>query len=254
MNITIQGEAVPALGLGTWQLTGATCVKTVEQALALGYRHIDTAQAYNNEHEVGQGIRNSGVARADIFLVTKVRPQNFHYQQTLDSTQESLRKLDTDFIDLLLLHWPNPDIPLEETLRAMQALQRAGSIKHIGVSNFSPDLVQEAAQQATIFCNQVEFHPYHRQDALVAQAREMDYLLTAYSPLDRGKVLGDSMLKEIGVAHNKSVAQVVLRWLVQQGVSTIPKATGEKHLASNFAIFDFALSDEEMSRIHSLPN
>jgi 2,5-diketo-D-gluconate reductase B len=182
ITITVQGQPVPALGFGTWPLKGEACRQGVEHALALGYRHLDTAQGYENEAEVGRGLKNSGVPRDQIFLVTKVRPQNFAYNQTLQSSYESLRKLDSGYIDLLLLHWPNTNIPVAETMRAMRKLQDEGVIRHIGVSNFSPAQVHAAAQHATIFCNQVEYHPYLAQNELIAQARQMEYLFVAYSP------------------------------------------------------------------------
>jgi len=248
----IQGKNVPALGFGTWQLRGEDCVRGVDHALSVGYRHIDTAQAYGNEAEVGRAIKKSGVARDDVFLVTKVRQQDFHHARVLETTQESLKKLDAGYIDLLLMHWPNPDIPLAETLGAMNELQASGLVHHIGVSNFSPTLVEEAQRYATIFSNQVEYHPYKSQTALVQQAQKEDYLLVAYSPLDRGKVQGDAALQEIGRAHGKSPAQVTLRWLVQQGVSTIPKAGSDQHRQDNWDIFDFELSDEEMKAVFAL--
>ncbi len=250
---TIKGEKVPSLGLGTWRLTGEECTKAVERALALGYRHIDTAQVYGNEGEVGRGIQSSGVDREEIFLVTKVWTSDFSYERTVQSTRESLRKLCTDYVDLLLMHWPNPSVPLEETLGAMRELQEEGSVRHVGVSNFPPSMVEEAAQHATVFCNQVEYHPYRAQDGLLEQAREMDYLLTAYSPVARGAVLNDGTLLEIGKAHGKTPAQVALRWLIQQEkVAAIPKARSEDHLKSNLDVFDFELSDEEMERIFEL--
>ncbi len=252
MNLMIQGKNVPALGFGTWQLRGEDCVRGVDHALSVGYRHIDTAQAYGNEAEVGRAIKKSGVARDDVFLVTKVRQQDFHHARVLETTQESLKKLDAGYIDLLLMHWPNPDIPLAETLGAMNELQASGLVHHIGVSNFSPTLVEEAQRYATIFSNQVEYHPYKSQTALVQQAQKEDYLLVAYSPLDRGKVQGDAALQEIGRAHGKSPAQVTLRWLVQQGVSTIPKAGSDQHRQDNWDIFDFELSDEEMKAVFAL--
>ena len=252
MNLTVQGEKVPALGFGTWQLRGDECVKGVDHALQVGYRHLDTAQSYENEAEVGRGIKQSGVPRDEIFLVTKVRQQDFHHDRVLATTHESLRKLDAGYIDLLLMHWPNPDIPLEETLGAMNELQASGLVRHIGVSNFSPALVDEAKRYATIFSNQIEYHPYKAQDALVAQAKKEDYLLVAYSPLDRGKVQHDAMLQKIGQAHGKTPAQVTLRWLVQQGVSTIPKAGSNEHRQANWDIFDFELSEQEMKAIFAL--
>jgi diketogulonate reductase-like aldo/keto reductase len=249
----IKGEKVPSLGLGTWRLSGEECVKAVERALALGYRHIDTAQMYANEGEVGRGIRDSSVDREEIFLVTKVRTSSFSYDAVIRSTRESLKKLQTEYVDLLLMHWPNPSVPLGETLGAMTELQEEGSVKHVGVSNFPPSMVEEAARYATVFCNQVEYHPYTAQDELLQQAKEMDYLLTAYSPVAKGRVLNDATLKEIGEAHSKTPAQVALRWLIQQEkVVAIPKAASEDHLNSNFDIFDLELSDEEMELIFAL--
>lgn len=251
-SLTIQGQPVPTLGFGTWPLKGEECRLGVEDALALGYRHIDTAQGYENEAEVGQAMKRAGIPREEVFLVTKVRPGNFTYDKTLSSSYASLKKLDAGYIDLLLLHWPNPDVPLAETLRAMRKLQDEGIMRHIGVSNFSTALVEESAQHATIFCNQVEFHPYHPQRELLAQAKQMDYLLTAYSPVARGKVMTDPVLQQIGAAHGKTPAQVALRWLVQQGASVIPKAASNEHRRANLAIFDFALSTEEMAAIDAL--
>ena len=249
----IKREKVPALGLGTWRLSGQGCVRAVERALALGYRHIDTAQMYANEGDVGRGIRNSSVDREEIFLVTKVRTSSFSHDDVIRSTHESLKKLQTEYVDLLLMHWPNPSVPLGETLGAMTELQEEGSVKHAGVSNFPPSMVEEAARYATVFCNQVEYHPYRAQDELLEQAREMDYLLTAYSPVAKGRVSKDATLREIGEFHGKTPAQVALRWLIQQEkVAAIPKAASEDHLRSNLDIFDFELSDEEMEHIFVL--
>jgi 2,5-diketo-D-gluconate reductase B len=250
---TIKGEKVASLGLGTWRLSGEECVRSVERALALGYRHIDTAQMYANESEVGRGIRNSSVDREEIFLVTKVRTSSFSHDDVIRSTRESLKKLQTEYVDLLLMHWPNPSVPLGETLGAMTELQEEGSVKHAGVSNFSPSMVEKATRHAGVFCNQVEYHPYRAQDELLEQARGMDYLLTAYSPVAKGRVLNDATLKEIGEAYGKTPAQVALRWLIQQEkVAAIPKAASEDHLRSNFDIFDFGLSNEDMKRIFAL--
>ena len=250
---TIKGEKVPSLGLGTYRLSGGECERAVERALSLGYRHIDTAQMYRNEEEVGRGIQGSGVDREEIFLTTKVWPSDFSYERTIQTTRESLKKLDTDRVTLLLMHWPSRDVPLEETLSAMRELQEEGSVRHIGVSNFPPSGVQEAAQHAEVFCNQVEYHPYEAQDELLGQAKEMDYLLTAYRPLSRGSILNDETLREIGEAHGKTGAQVALRWLIQQEkVAAIPKATSEEHLKANFDVFDFELNDEEMERVSEL--
>ncbi len=250
---TIKGEQVPSLGLGTYRLTGDACERAVRRALAMGYRHVDTAQMYGNEAEVGQGIEDAGVDRGEIFLTTKVWPSDFAHDSLISKTRESLKKLRTEFVDLLLMHWPGDGVPLGETLGAMRELQEEGAVLRIGVSNFSPSLVEEAAGHAEIFCNQVQYHPYRRQDDLREQAQELDYLLTAYTPLSRGGVQDDATLKEIGEAHGKTATQVALRWLVQQEkVSAIPKATGEDHLGENLDVFDFELSEEEMDRVFSL--
>jgi 2,5-diketo-D-gluconate reductase B len=250
---TIKGEKVPSLGLGTYRLTGDACEVAVERALGMGYRHVDTAQMYGNEAEVGRGLEDSGVERGEIFLTTKVWPSDFAHDRVISKTRESLKKLRTDYVDLLLMHWPPDGVPLGETLEAIGELKDEGGVLHIGVSNFSPSLLEEAMGYAEIFCNQVQYHPYRSQDALLEQARELDYLLTAYTPLSRGGVQGDAILKEIGEAHGKTATQVALRWLVQQEkVSAIPKATGEEHLAENLDVCDFELSEEEMSRVFSL--
>jgi 2,5-diketo-D-gluconate reductase B len=250
---TLRGKKVPSLGLGTYRLTGDACERAVERALAMGYRHVDTAQMYGNEAEVGRGIEDSGVERGEIFLTTKIWPSDFAHDRVISKTRESLKKLRTDYVDLLLMHWPGDGVPLGETLGAMRELQEEGSVLHIGVSNFSPSLVEDATEHAEIFCNQVQYHPYRNQDALLDQSQKMDYLLTAYTPLSRGGVQDDATLRDIGEAHGKTATQVALRWLVQQEkVSAIPKATGEEHLGENLDVFDFELSEEEMDRIFSL--
>ena len=251
--VEVQGVRVPALGYGTWQLVGNDCSEGVRNALELGYRHIDTAQGYDNEEQVGEGLRRSGVSRDEVFLVTKVRPDNFRHDDAQTSTRASLRKLGTDYVDLLLLHWPNDDVPLDETLGALAELQEEGAVRHLGVSNFPPSLAKDANDITRIFANQVEYHPYLSQPNLTEQAVELDYMLTAYSPLGQGRVIDDSVLEEIGEAHGKTAAQVGLRWLIQQDhVATIPKAASESHRRSNLDIFDFELSDDEMQRIHDL--
>ncbi len=250
---TIKGERIPSLGLGTYRLTGEACSRAVERALSMGYRHVDTAQMYGNEAEVGQGIEASGVDREEVFVTTKVWPSDFEHDRVIRTTHESLRKLGVDHIDLLLMHWPPNGVPLGETLGAMRELQDEGSVRHIGVSNFSTALVEEAAEHAEIFCNQVEYHAYRDQGDILAQAQNMDYLLTAYRPLSRSGAGDDATLREIGEAHGKTAAQAALRWLIQQEkVSAIPKASSEDHLQANLDVFDFELSDEEMDRVSGL--
>lgn len=167
----VQGVEVPALGLGTWELNGTACRDAVEHALALGYRHLNTAQGYDNEAFVGEGLQRSGVPREEIFLVTKVKPDNFRRERVLASTRESLTKLRTDYVDLLLMHWPNPEVPLAETLGALLELRDQGAVRRLGVSNFPAKLVDKAQEVARIFANQVEYHPYLGQETLLEQAR-----------------------------------------------------------------------------------
>ena len=249
----VQGVSVPALGLGTWDLRGEACTEAVHHALSLGYRHIDTAQGYDNEEFVGAGLQKAGIARDEIFLVTKVKPDNFRREAVLTSTTESLGKLQTDYVDLLLMHWPNPDVSLDETLGAFLELHQQGAVRHIGVSNFPSKLMDKAQEITKIFANQVEYHPYLSQETLLEQARTQDYLLTAYSPIAQGQVTDDPALQEIGEAHGKSAVQVTLRWLIQQDrVAAIPKAASEKNRVNNLDIFNFELSDDEMARIFGL--
>lgn len=249
----IRGVRVPALGFGTYRLLGDDCRKSVEDALAIGYRHIDTAQAYDNEEHVGEGLARSGVAREEIFLVTKLKPANFRRDLAISTAEESLRKLGVDYVDLLLLHWPNPEVPLQETLGALGELQAQGKVRQVGVSNFSSSLVREASRHVDVFANQVEYHPFLSQRTLLELAESLDYLLTAYSPIAKGAAAEDDVLSAIGKGHGKSPVQVTLRWLVQQQrVAAIPKASSTEHRRNNFDIFDFALSEDEMRRISDL--
>jgi 2,5-diketo-D-gluconate reductase B len=252
-TIEIQGTKVPAVGLGTWQITGPACVEAVSDALALGYRHIDTARAYRNEREVGEGIRASGVPREDIFLVTKVPPSSAAPDRLRASCEASLADLGVDSVDLLLLHWPAPQVPLADTLGAMAALRDEGRIAHLGVSNFPPRLLREALELAPVLNDQVEFHPYERQGALVDIARETDVLITAYSPLARGRVANDPTLLEIGAAHGKTPGQVALRWLLDHPKTcVVPKASSHERRVENLDVFDFELGDDERARIDAL--
>jgi diketogulonate reductase-like aldo/keto reductase len=262
-HATVGGVDVPALGLGTWRLTGDQCREAVETALELGYRHIDTAQAYRNERQVGDAIAASDVPREDVFLATKLGAKGRAYDDVLRTTEESLSRLGTDYLDLLLIHWPNGSPPGSlnpfssgptnaETLEAMNELVERGKVRNIGVSNFDVDLLDEAREHsdAPILTNQVQYHPFWDQQALLDYCRIHDVLLTAYSPLGHGGVLDDPVLERIGRHHGKTAAQVALRWLVQQeGVVTIPKATSRDHLAANLDVFNFELTDAEMREI-----
>ena len=254
IQIDLPGGTMPALGLGTWQLKGDAATEAVTHALDLGYRHVDTAQMYDNERAVGAGLKATDVDRDAVFLTTKVWRDDLKYRAFVEAADESLRRLDTDYVDLLLIHWPNEEVELQETLDALQEVQHREKTKHIGVSNFPPALVREALRHAPgLVCNQVEYHPYLSQAPLLDVLREREMILTAYSPLARGEIFGEAAVLEIAETHGKSPAQVVLRWHLQQDrVAAIPKAASAKHREANFDIFDFALSDSEMARLHGL--
>lgn len=254
IHIDIPGARVPALGFGTWQLAGSDAADAVEHALALGYRHIDTARLYENEREVGRGIAASGVPRDEIWLTTKVPPGSLDRTALLAAAEDSLTRLATDYVDLLLIHWPDTAVPLDETLHAMAEVRQRGGARYLGVSNFPPPMLEEAlAIEPDLVTNQVEYHPLLAQDALLALCRQRGMFLTAYSPLARGKVLYREEVTEVAAVHGRSAAQVVLRWLVQQeGVAAIPKAASREHRESNLAIFDFELSRDEVALISSL--
>lgn len=250
---TIQGRRVPALGLGTWKLTGRACRDAVAHALGLGYRHVDTAQSYENEEQVGAGLRDAGVDRDDVFVTTKLWIGDLDPAGVRRSAEASLRRLGTGYADLVLIHWPTPDMDLPGALDALRALQDEGRIRHLGVSNFTPSLLRQALRHAPIFCNQVEYHPFLGQDRLRELALRHDVLLTAYSPIARGRVNDDPTLRDIAATHGKSPVQVTLRWLLQQDhVAAVPKAARPAHQAANLDVFDFTLSDDEMDRIFDL--
>jgi 2,5-diketo-D-gluconate reductase B len=253
--IECNGARMPVFGMGTWALRDATAERMVTDALALGVRHIDTARMYGNERQVGAGIRASNVPRSEIFLTTKILPRELKADDARRAAADSLANLDVGYIDLLLIHWPNADVPLRETLGVFAELKRSGAVKHIGVSNFTAAMVDDAVAlcDEPLVTNQVEFHPYLDQTKVLAACRRHGLSLTAYSPLAQGKVTGDPVLESIGVGHEKSAGQVALRWLVQHdGVAVIPRSSRRERLAENAAIFDFSLSNDEMQRVSSL--
>jgi diketogulonate reductase-like aldo/keto reductase len=252
--IEANGARIPAIGLGTWELRGRTCARLVEQALRLGYRHIDTAQAYENEREVGDGLRASGVKRDEIFLTTKIWTTHFAAKDLERSAKESLARLRLTEIDLLLLHWPSSQVPLAETLGALARVRQAGLARHIGVSNFTVALIEEAvaACPEPLVCDQVEYHPYLDQTKVKEACARQGMALVAYSPVARGRIKGDETLSRIGAGFRKTPAQVCLRWLVQQNVAAIPRTSKLERLSENIEIFDFELSDEDMRQISEM--
>ena len=252
--VSANGARIPALGFGTFRLPGPDTLRMVPAALKLGFRHIDTAQIYGNEAEVGAGIAASGVNRADIFLTTKVWVDRFGHDALIASVDESLKKLRTDYVDLLLLHWPAGHA-LPEPVGALNEVVKAGKVRHIGVSNFNIAQMQEAIGLSAVplVTNQVEYHPYLDQGPVIRAARAAGLSVTAYYAMADGKVFGDPVLKQIAAAKGRSVAQVVLRWVLQQdGLVALSKTASETRAAENFAVFDFELTAEDMAAIHAL--
>lgn len=248
------GANIPLLGLGTWDIRGDVCRRIVEQALRLGYRHIDTATAYENEREVGDGIRKSGIPREQIHVTTKVWYTNLSPADVLRSARESLARLKLEYVDLLLIHWPNSSVPLDQSIAALCKAKRDGMAKNIGISNFTTALIDQAVRYSTepLATNQVEMHPYLDQSKVMAACKANGISVTAYSPIVRGRAGDDPVLIKIGKAHKKSAAQVCLRFLVQQGVIVIPRTSKVERLSENSEIFDFELSPAEMKEIHGL--
>lgn len=249
------GTTIPKIGLGTWQLWGEHCAEIVEAALRAGYRHVDTAQGYTNEEFVGEGLAASLVPRDEVFITTKVTPDNLADGTLQRSVDDSLRKLRVSEIDLLLLHWPNPRIPLDGTIKALNAVKRDGQTRHIGLSNFTSRLLEEAwnLTDEPFAAEQIEYHPYLDQKKMLAALRRHGMTIIAFCPIALGKVVGDPDIEAIARAHGRSAVQTTLRWLIQQpDVVAIPKTARADRLAENRNVFDFALSEAEMERMNAL--
>ncbi|HEX5210376.1 MAG TPA: aldo/keto reductase [Pseudolabrys sp.] len=246
--------SIPAIGFGTSPLTGGLSADTIFAALQAGYRHIDTARKYGTEPAVGEAVRGSRIARGDIFLTTKVSHENLRVSDFARSLDQSLRALRVDYVDLLMVHWPNPSIALEETMPALAIAKRRGLARHIGVANFNVALLDKAVALCPepLVALQAEYHPYLDQSKLLAAARRHRLVFIAYCPLARGRLFGDPVLDDIAKKHGRSVAQVALRWLIQQDVAVIPFSSKPKRIVDNFDVFDFSLSDDEMARIAAL--
>jgi 2,5-diketo-D-gluconate reductase B len=255
LRLSVGAAHIPVLGCGTWELRGEACARIVAEALRLGFRHIDTAQAYENEAAVGDGLRASGVRREDVFVTTKVRPQLVSQGALQRSVEDSLARLSLDHVDLLLIHWPNPEIAIAESMAALSDAMRKGMTRHIGVSNFTIATLAEAVRVSPepIVTNQIEYHPYLDQQRLLAAIRGHGLAVTAYCPIALGKVVGDPVITDIARAHGKTEAQVTLRWLVQEGdVIAIPRTSRIERLRENLDIFDFELSTDDMDRMGAL--
>jgi diketogulonate reductase-like aldo/keto reductase len=253
-TVSAHGANMPAIGFGTMTFP-ERAAELVAYSINCGYRLIDTARKYGTEEEVGKGIRASGIAREDLWVTTKVTELNAREADFLNSAETSLKALQLDYVDLLLVHWPQPKVPFSETLGALAKAKRAGLARNIGVSNFTLAMLEEAVQVCPepLITNQLEYHAYLPQDRMLAALEKHGMILTAYCPVARGKLLDDPVLGEIATAHGKTTAQVALRWMIQQPmVAAVPRALTEEHIAENLDVFDFTLSDDEMRRISAL--
>jgi diketogulonate reductase-like aldo/keto reductase len=254
-TVVANGARIPVVGFGTYGMSRPDMLRMIPTALKAGFRHIDTAQIYDNEVEVGECIAASGIPRSEIFVTTKVWVSNYPKRRFVASVDESLQKLKSDYIDLLLLHWPNDAVSLPEQIDNLNAVARTGKVRYIGVSNFNSDLMSRATHLSTLplVTNQLEYHPYLNQSAVIGNTRLAGMAVTAYCGMAIGRVFTDPTLAGIAARHNKGIAQVVLRWLVQQdGVVALSRTVNPKRVVENVAIFDFELDQDEMQAIHGL--
>ena len=252
--VEAHGARIPIVGFGSMRLKEEAGTRAFEAAIRAGYRHIDTAAFYGNEREVGEAIRASGVPREEIFLTTKVRQDNLEADKFARSVDNSLKLLGLPNVDLLLIHWPNAAVPMEESIGALNKAKREGLAKHIGVANYTVALLDAATKATTepLVTNQIEVHPFLDQTKVIAATRRHGMSITAYCPLARGKVPGEPALERIGKAHGKTASQVALRWLVQQGIAVIPGSGTPARQTENFDVLGFSLSDAEMAEIAAL--
>jgi len=252
--IEAHGARIPTIGFGTMTLKGDICVDAVKCALQSGYNHIDTANFYGNEVETGEGFRASGAKREDMFLTTKVRENNLLPENFNKSLEDSLTKLKLPYVDLLLIHWNNKDIPFSVSIPALCAAKKDGRAKHVGVANFTVKMLDEAWKVTTepLVCNQIEIHPFINQDKVLAATKKHGMVPVAYVPIARGKVPGADALERIAKTHGKTAAQVSLRYLVQLGCSAIPRSSNPEHIKQNLDVFGFKLSDAEMAELKKL--
>ena len=255
--IKANGASIPQVGFGTMRQKGDAGAQIVKDAIEVGYRHIDTAANYGNEEDVGRGIKASGAKREDLFVVTKIWTTNINEGVLQKSAEESLKKLGLDHVDLLLIHWPNPAVPMKESIGALCDTKKRGLTKHIGISNHTISMVEEAVAVASepIVCNQFEYHPHLDQSKIMAVTKKHGMAFVAYCPIGRGDVGGvmsEPAVMEIAKAKGKTPAQVAIRWSIQQGNVVIPGSSKKERLTENASVFDFSLSDAEMKAISSL--
>jgi len=251
-HVTVAGTEVPAIGIGTWQMEPDIAYEAVSDALDVGYRHVDTAQLYENEAGVGRAIADADVDREDVFLTTKVNPRHRSVESIVESVEDSLAALGTEYVDLLLIHWPNPLADLETVMDGLNETVDREMTRHIGVSNFGKDRLDRARElsDAPILTDQVLFHPWWPQRELLAYCQAEDVMLTAYSPLANGALLDDALLEEIGERYGKTGPQVAIRWATQhENVATIPMSTSREHIKENLDVFDFKLTRAEHDRV-----
>jgi len=246
------GYNMPALGLGTWQLRGDICTNAVRTALSLGYDHIDTAEAYRNHEAIRDALKEHD--RDTVFITSKIPPSELHYDDVLAMGNRALKELGVDYLDLLLIHWPNDEIPIAETLSAMAKLVKQGKVRSIGVSNFMVSHLEEAlaVTEVPITVDQVKFHPYHNQRALLEYCKAHDIVVTSYSSFGNGSLIGDQALERIAAKVGKSMPQVVLKWLLMKGLVVIPKSANPAHIKANMDIFDWELDAEDFAAIDAL--
>ena len=252
--VEAHGARIPQIGFGTMTLKEDVCVQAVKTALQLGYRHLDTAAFYGNEKENGEGLRQSGVKREEVFITTKVRENNLLPENFNKSLDQSLANLQLPYVDLLLIHWNNKDVPFSVSIGALCQAKKDGRAKHVGVANFTTTMLDEAWKVTTepLVCNQIEVHPFINQDKVLATSKKHGMAVVAYVPIARGKVPGAEALERIGKAHGKSAAQVSLRYLVQLGTIPIPRTATPAHMKENLDVFDFNLSAAEMAELKAL--
>jgi diketogulonate reductase-like aldo/keto reductase len=245
------GDELPHPGFGTWRLEDQTATAAVEIALETGYRHVDTAEGYGNEAAVGEGIARSDLAREDVFLTSKVLPKHLDYESTIEACEDSLERLGTDYLDLFLIHWPNPAISLRETLSAMATLQDRGLVRNVGVSNFSAYQLSVALHvtDVPIAVNQVEFHPWNQQSDLVQYCREQGVVVEAAAPFGRTEAFGDEVVQDLAAEYDKTAPQIVLRWALQRGVVPLPRSSSAGHVRENFELFGWELDPADVERL-----